>query len=401
MIFRYKVITKEGQTKEGTIDAISPDLAVSALQKRGFIVVSVQEGEAKGMLQKSIPFFDKVNQKDVVIMSRQVAALFEAQVPAVRTFSLLADSMKSPVLRRVLSGVAQDIQGGITISEAMQKHAEVFSDFYVNMVRAAEESGRLTETFNYLADYLERQYELASKTRNALVYPAFVVLTFFVVIILMLTMVIPRLSVIILESGADIPFYTQVVIGLSNFMVKYGFILLIFVVLLGLFAWRQTRTESGRLRIDRAKIHTPYFGDLFKKLYLSRIADNMDTMLTAGIPVVRALEITAAVVGNSVYEQIVKQAVEDVKAGDTISSSFQKHDDVPNILVAMIRVGEETGSLGSILETLARFYKREVSAAVDTLIGLIEPALIVFLGVAVGFLLTSILIPIYNIAGSI
>jgi type IV pilus assembly protein PilC len=401
MIFRYKVITQDGQTKEGTIDAISPDLAVSALQKRGFIVVSVQEGEASGILKKSIPFFDKVKQKDVVIMSRQVAALFEAQVPAVRTFSLLADSMKSPVLRRVLSSVAQDIQGGITISEAMQKNPEVFTDFYVNMVRAAEESGRLTETFNYLADYLERQYELASKTRNALVYPAFVVLTFFIVIILMLTMVIPRLSVIILESGGDVPFYTQIVIGLSNFTVKYGFIILIFVVILGLFLWRQGLTKNGKLRIDRAKIRAPYFGDLFKKLYLSRIADNMDTMLTAGIPVVRALEITAAVVGNTVFEQIVKQAVEDVKAGDTISTSFQKHEDIPNILVAMIRVGEETGSLGSILQTLARFYKREVSGAVDTLIGLIEPALIVFLGVAVGFLLTSVLIPIYNIAGSI
>lgn len=401
MIFRYKVITQEGVSKEGTIDAISSDLAVSALQKRGFIVVSVQEGEQVSLLKKSIPFLDRVNQKDVVIMSRQIAALFDAQVSAVKAFSLLADSMSSLILKRVLAAVAQDIQGGIPISTAMEKHPMVFTEFYVNMVRAAEESGKLTDTFNYLADYLERQYEMVSKTRNAMIYPAFVVFTFVVVIALMLTMVIPRLSTIILESGGDIPFYTKIVIALSEFTVKYGVFVLILVIALGLLFWRQTRTKQGRLRLDMAKIHTPYIGDLFKKLYLSRIADNMDTMLSAGIPVVHALEITGSVVGNVAYKEIITQAVQDVKGGGTISGSFAKSPDVPPIMIAMVRVGEETGSLGSILKTLARFYKREVDGAIDTMIGLIEPALIVFLGIAVGFLLTSVLIPIYNIAGSI
>jgi type IV pilus assembly protein PilC len=400
MLFSYNVIDKDGNKKEGEIEAISTDLAVSALQKRGFIVISVNESAKKSMLKQSIPFFDKVKMKDVVIMSRQMSALFEAQVSAVKALSLLGDSMENPVLRRTLQGVAQDIQGGISISDAMRKHPAVFSDFYVNMVKAGEESGKLTDTFLYLADYLERQYEMTSKTRNALVYPAFVVLTFIVVLVLMLTMVIPRLSQIILEAGQQIPIYTRIVIGLSNFFVDYGILLLIFVIAAGFFFWRLASTDKGKTRIDATKIRLPYFGDLYRKLYLSRIADNMNTMLSAGIPVVRALEITGKIVDNKVYEGVIQEAVEDVKAGNSISDSMGRHDEVPPIMVQMIRVGEETGSIGSILETLARFYKREVNAAIDTLIGLIEPALIVFLGLAVGFLLTSILVPIYNLASS-
>jgi type IV pilus assembly protein PilC len=400
MLYKYNVITKEGKKQEGEIEAVSPDLAVSALQKRGFIVISLNEaGKGKG-LQRNIPFFDRVNMKDVVIMSRQLSALFEAQVSAVKAFSLLGDSMSNPILRRTLQGVAQDIQGGVSISDAMKKFPAVFSEFYVNMVKAGEESGKLTDTFIYLADYLERQYEMSSKTRNALIYPAFVVLTFFVVLILMLTMVIPRLSQIILEAGQQIPIYTRVVIGVSEFFVNYGIFLLILFVVGGIFLWRMANTEKGRLRLDATKIRLPYLGDLYQKLYLSRIADNMNTMLSAGIPVVRALEITGNVVGNKVYTTVIKDAVKDVKAGTSISESFSKHQEMPAIMVQMVQVGEETGSIGSILDTLARFYKREVNQTIDTLISLIEPALIVFLGLAVGFLLTSILVPIYNLASS-
>ncbi|MCD8494592.1 MAG: type II secretion system F family protein [Candidatus Pacebacteria bacterium] len=162
-----------------------------------------------------------------------------------------------------------------------------------------------------------------------------------------------------------------------------------------------SQSESGQYRLDMLKVRVPYIGDLFSKLYLSRIADNMNTMLSAGIPVVRSLEITGNVVGNKVYQAVMHDALEDVKAGTAISDSMKKHPEIPAIMVQMIQVGEETGSLGSILETLARFYKREVDGAVDTLIGLIEPILIVFLGLGVGFLLTSILVPIYNIASSL
>lgn len=402
MLFKYEVLDQSGQKRTGEIDALSQDLATNALQERGFIVVKINEAGEGSIFQKNIPFLSGVNMKDIVIMSRQLAALFEAQVSAVKAFSLMSESMSNPMLRKTLQQLTQDIQGGVSISAAMRKAPNVFSEFYVNMVKAGEESGKLTETFLYLADYLERQYELSSKTKNALIYPAFVILTFVVVMVLMLVFVIPSLSEIIIEAGQEIPIYTRIVIGISDFFVNFGFLLLILVILGAGGLWYFAQTEKGGYQIDMIKVKTPIIGNLFAKLYLSRIADNMNTMLSAGIPVVRSLEITGEVVGNKMYQSIMEGAVQDVKAGTSISQSLQKHKEaIPPIMVQMVQVGEETGSLGSILETLARFYKREVDGAVDTLIGLIEPIMIVFLGLGVGFLLTSILVPIYNIASSL
>jgi type IV pilus assembly protein PilC len=401
MLFNYTVLTPEGSQSKGQIDALSQDAAISSLQRRGFVVVNVTSDVQKNFLQKSFSVFDRVPAKDVVIMSRQIAALFEAQVSAIKAFTLLAENAENKVLSYALSSIAQDIQGGITISGAMEKHGNVFSQFYISMVKAGEESGKLTDSFRYLADYLEREYELTSKTRNALIYPAFVITTFIAVMVLMLTMIIPRLSVILVETGTELPFYTKVVIALSDFLVNYGIFLLIIIIVISLYLSRSVRTPAGKRRIDGWKISFPIVGKLFQKVYLSRIADNLDTMLSSSIPVLRALEITGDVVDNQLYKDVMMQAINDVKAGVSISSSFEKHEIIPAIMVQMVRVGEETGSLGAILKTLARFYKREVDGAVDTLIGLIEPIMIVGLGVGVGFLLTSILLPIYNIASSL
>jgi type IV pilus assembly protein PilC len=401
MLFDYRVLTPTGGNDAGQIEAVSQDAAIGSLQKRGFIVVSVTLNKGGKGFNKRIALFEHVPLRALVVTSRQLATLFDAQVSALKAFSLLSQTASHPMLQTALASVAQDIQGGITISGAMEKHPAVFSNFYANMVRAGEESGKLTDTFRYLADYLERQYELTSKTRNALIYPAFVIFTFIAVLILMLTMVIPRLSQILIETGQKLPVYTRIVIAFSDFFVQYGLILVLVVAVLGLWFWRASKTVRGKRRIDGWKLSLPVIGQLSQKLYLSRMADNLDTMLSAGIPIVRALEITGDVVGSSIYRDIMKQSVQDVQAGKTLSSSLESHQEIPPIMVAMVRVGEETGSLGSILKTLARFYKREVDGAVDTLIGLIEPIMIVGLGIGVGFLLSAILIPIYNIASSL
>lgn len=401
MLFRYKVITAEGQNQSGEIDAVSQDVAITSLQRRGLIVVNVEKVGQKSGLSASLPFFGGVPMRDIVIVSRQISTLFEAQVSAVKAFSLLAEGQTNAILKATLEGVSQDIQGGVTIADALSKYPKVFNDFYVNMIRAGEESGKLTEVFIYLAEYLDRQHELTTKTRNALIYPAFVVFTFITVMILMLALVIPKLTAILNDAGQEIPFYTKIVMGLSDLVVHYGFLLVIGLVVFGVFIYSRSRTPSGKLWLDSIKIKAPYIGKLFQKLYLSRIADNINTMLSAGIPIVRTLEITSSVVNNRVYEQIIRESTEAVKSGNALSISFSKHPEIPTIMTSMIEVGEETGSMGQILSTLAKFYKREVESAVDTLIGLIEPAMIIMLGLGVGFLLTSVLVPIYNIAGGI
>lgn len=403
MLFSYQAIDQTGKTVEGTIDAVSQDVAIGSLQRRSLTVVSIDEqGKGKGLAALgSISLFESVSNRDMVIVSRQIATLFEAQVSALRVFRLLAEQTEKPYLAKVLTEVADDLQAGNQISKALSKHPKVFSEFYVNMVRAGEESGKLDATFLFLADYLDRNYELMSKARNALIYPAFVILTFFSVMALMLTLVIPKVSAILIESGQEIPIYTKVVIAMSNALTDYGVFIFVLLILGGFVTARYVRTDAGARSFDKLKLSIPYIGLLYEKLYLSRISDNLNAMLSSGINTIRALEITAAVVGSRVYRDILEETIESVKSGNPISESFAKYPEMPSIMVQMMKVGEETGEVGNILEKLARFYRREVTNAVDTLVNLIEPVMIVALGLGVGVLLAAVLIPIYNISGSV
>lgn len=401
MLFGYHALDPDGHEREGTVEALSMDIAISTLQRRGLIVSSIEPATKETFLSMEFAFFKRVSNKEVVILSRQIATLFEAQVSALRVFRLLASEVDNKHLSEILTQVADDLQGGAPISKAMARHPKVFSNFYVNMVRAGEESGKLSQTFGYLADYLDRTYEVMNKAQNALIYPAFVVGVFIIVMILMLTIVIPKISAILIESGQEIPLYTQVVISISNFLTQYGIIFIVALVIGGFFGVRYLQTGPGKIFFDSFKLSVPYVGNLYQKLYLSRIADNFSTMLVSGVPVVEAIEITSSVVGSTVYENILADTAESVKGGLSISDSLARHPEVPGIMTAMIKVGEETGELGNILATLAKFYQREVTTAVDTLVDLIEPLMIVMLGLGVGTLLASVLIPIYNLAGNI
>lgn len=400
MLFTYQAIDNKGQNINGAIDAVSVDVAISSLQRRGFAVSSVVPVEGQSFFNSKFHLFGGVKTKDIVLLSRQMSTLFEAQVSALRIFRLLASEVENKMLQAQMLEITDDLQSGSSISKAMSKHPDVFSEFYVSMVHAGEESGKLNETFIYLADYLERSYEIISKARNALIYPAFVILVFVSVMVLMLVLVIPNLTAMLLESGQEIPIYTKFVISLSDLFVHYGLFMLVGVVAAGIFFWRWRKTEHGEFILDNLKLTLPFFGTLFTKLYLSRIADNMNTMLQSAIPIVKALEITGSVIDNVVYKAIIKETIESVKGGSPISDSFSRHKEIPGIMVQMMRVGEESGELGSILKTLSRFYEREVKNAVDTLVSLIEPAMVVSLGLAVGFLFASVLMPIYNISAA-
>lgn len=399
MLFNYKAVTKNGEERTGVVEAINEDVAISSLQRRGLVIVAIRDAEKKSIFDMDIDFLTRVKTKDVVILSRQISTLFEAQVPALRAFRLLASEASSPLLKRKLGEVSDDIQGGLPISQALEKHPSVFSDFYVNMVRSGEETGKLAETFLYLADYLDRSYELTSKIKGAMTYPAFVISIFFLVMVGLFTFIIPNITDILTSSGQEIPIYTKVVIAISDFLVNYGLFALVVAIVAGFLLWRVRREKS--LGFARVVLAIPVFGGLLRKLYLARISDNMHTMLSSGIPMVHAVEITANLVGNEVYKEILDNAVEKIKGGDPISEALSGTKEIPGIMLQMMRVGEETGELGNILKKIAVFYKREVDTTVDTLISLIEPAMIVLLGLGVGSVLAAVMIPIYNIAGGI
>ncbi len=400
MLFTYHAIDSDGHERDGTIEALSQDIAISALQRRNLVISSIKSGEKSSVFEFKFSFSHGVSNKEVVILSRQIATLFSAQVSALRVFRLLSSEVDNKNLADILGTVADELQGGSPISKALAHHPEVFSVFYVNMVRAGEESGRLPETFEYLADYLDRSYDIVSKAENALIYPVFVIAIFFIVMWLMLTLVIPKISAVLVDSGQAVPFYTAVIIGLSNFLVHYGIFIIVALVIAGFYVWQIGKTKQGKLVLDGLKLMVPYVGNLYSKLYLARIADNFATMLLSGVSVVEAIDITSSVVGNVAYEAVLSQVALDVKGGSSISDALAKHQEMPGIMVAMTKVGEETGELGKILTMLAKFYNREVTNAVDTLVGLIEPIMIVALGLGVGILLAAVLMPIYNLAGA-
>lgn len=397
MLFLYKAIDQNGEQKEGSIEAVSIDVAINSIQKRGLIISAINPVEDRS-LQNRFFFGGRVSNKDIVILSRQLSTLFEAQVSALRIFKLISAEAESPALRKALTEIADDLQGGSSISKALGKHPKVFSDFYVNMVKSGEETGKLNDIFSYLADYLDRNYEVVSKAKNALIYPAFVITVFVGVMVLMFTVIIPKIAAIILDSGQELPIYTKIVIAISDFLVHDGIFLAAAIVVGSFFLIRYIRTPVGAYAFDSFKLSVPYVGDLYRKLFLSMIADNMSTMITSGIPMLRALEITSSVVGSDIYKQILNESMIAIKGGSSLSNAFSQYKEIPGILVQMIKVGEETGELASILKTMARFYQREVMNAVDTLVDLIEPVMIVLLGLGVGVLLASVLLPIYNMA---
>jgi len=401
MLFNYTTVDDKGQATNGSIDAVNVDIAIASLQRRGLTITSIHGAdEKKSILTMNISFFDRVSNKDIVILSRQLSTLFQAQVSALRIFRLLGGETDNKVLGSKLTIIADDLQSGSSISQALQKHPKIFSEFYVNMVKAGEETGKLDETFAYLADYLDRTYELVSKAKSALIYPSFVIITFISVMLLMFTVVIPKIASTLTDSGQPIPVYTQIILDISTFLINYGLFALAGLVIVGYFFVRYIRTPVGKLAFDEFKLRIPYVGTLYRKLYLSRLSDNMNTMLISGIPMIRALELTSTVISNLVYRNLLAAAVEAVKGGKPISEALGNNKEIPGIMIQMMKVGEESGELGNSLKTLAKFYSREVLTAVDNLVDLIEPAMIVLLGAGVGILLASVLIPIYNVASS-
>ena len=404
MLFNYKAVDSTNVNREGTVEAPSVDAAISAVQKRGYTLLSIDEaGGGKGImsiLNVEVIFFQTVSNKEIVILSRQISTLFQAQVSPLRIFRLLSAEAENPLLQSTLNEIVEDIQGGSSISRALAAHPQIFSSFYINLVKAGEESGSLKKSFDYLADYLDRQYETIAKAKNALIYPAFVISVFILVMVLMLTLVIPNIATLLTESGQELPIYTKIVVGLSDFLVNFIGLILIAIAGGAIGMWKFLQTDVGKRAKDEFIISVPYLGDLQRKLLLTRICDNMATMLGSGISIVQALEVTADVVDNIVYQEIILAALSEVKGGRSFADAIAEYPEIPGVLAQMAKVGEETGSLGNILSTLANFYRREVNNAVDTLIGLIEPVMIVLLGLGVGVLLTSVLMPIYNLTSS-
>jgi type IV pilus assembly protein PilC len=404
MLYHYTALGQDGKNTEGDIEGMSLDNAIALLQKRGITIVDIKEkgdGKEDDIFGNIKLFKKKISTKDVVVFSRQVATLFQAGVSALKAFRLLAEENENETLQEQLMGVANDIEGGVSLSEALTRRPELFSVFYVNMVKAGEESGKLNEVFLFLADYLDRDYEMQQKIKKALTYPSFVIGTFFAIMIGMLTFVIPKMTALFAESGAKLPTVTVVVIFISDLFVKYWVVSFPTIAVALFIFYKWSKTEEGSYAIDEFSTKVPVIKTLQQRIFLQRFADNMNTMLSNGVPIVKALDITAAIIENKIYKEVAVRVSQKVQIGKALSKALYEEPLVPNILVQMVHIGEETGELGYILKNLAIFYRRELETTIDTMIGLIEPAMIVSLGLGVGVLVSAVLLPMYSMSSQI
>lgn len=396
--YNYQARTKEGEVQTGVVEAGSQEAAVAILQRHNLIVISL--GEVRpSVFTFRIKFLERIGAKDVMIFSRQLSTLFEAKVPLTQSLKTLANQTENDYLRERIIKVLDDVTAGSLLSAALAKHPKAFTPFYVNMVRSGEAAGKLQEVFIFLADYLEREYYLNSKARSALIYPAFILVALTIVGAVMLTVVVPRLSEILKESGQELPILTRIIIGAGDFFARWFLLIFGVIAVLGTATWRYLSTPQGQDNWDFVKLKLPIIGKILRQVYLSRLANNLSTLIQGGISIVQALEITSETVGNAVFRDVLAKAKENVKGGKLISATFEASPAIPPLMSQMIAIGEQTGKLSSILLTVAKFYQKEVDSLVDNIVALLEPALILVFGVGVGVLVIGILMPIYNLAG--
>ncbi len=402
MKFNYQARTKEGETQTGTVEAGTREAAVETLQRHDLVVVFLEKVSDIPIYARSLKFFQKIKNKEITIFYRQLAILFEANISPLDALKVLGEQTTNRLFKDLIFGIEKAVRGGEPLSQAMSRYPKVFSGFYINVVKAGEATGKLHEVLKYLADHAEREYNLNHKIKGAFIYPAVIFGLFIVIAVLMMIYVVPQLTSMLEEVGGELPFATKVLIFTSNLLRKWILLIILIVIALIAVLIRFAKTQKGKLILDVIKLKIPIFKSIFQKIYLTRFAENLKTLLKGGIPILKALDITATVIGNKVYEKIVREAREKVKVGGSISSAFANYPkEITPMVNQMIGVGEKAAQLDNILERIAVFYKQEVDRTVANMTQLIEPLMILILGGGVGFLIFSILMPIYNIASGI
>src|SRR6185436_9645788 len=399
MEFAYQARDDEGQYRTGTVEAVNESSAFDVLRQHGLIVIKIIPYNKVSVFER-IKIFDNVPLKDVVMFSRQLATLINAKVPIVQALRILETHVSSNKLKDILSSIAQHVESGESLSGAMSAHPAVFSELYINLLRAGELAGTMDESLNYLAAQMEKDYDLRSKVIGALTYPAFIVGALFIVGFLMFLYVLPPLVSVLQESNVELPFTTKILIGTTHFLQSFWWLVIILLIgLVGALMF-YSKTAGGRFIIDTIKIRVPLFGPIFQKIYMARYARNLATLIAGGIPIVKALDSVADIVNNMVYKEIILDASTQVRNGKSIASALTSRPEFPPIVAQMTQIGESTGRLQEILEKLAGFYEKEVDNVLKTLTTLLEPIIMLLLGLAVAVMVAGILLPIYNLASA-
>ncbi len=400
MKFGYKARTKDGELQVGNVEASSRDAAAGILLSHGLFLLSIEPVREDSWLSRITSLLERVKTADLMIFTRQFATLLSSQVPVGDSLRSLYEQVSKPLLKEVIRELVADIEAGFSLSQALARHPGVFSEFYVNMVKSAEVTGRLAEVLEFLADYLEKQSALISKMRNALIYPIFVIVLFIVVVFVMLTMVLPQIAPIFAESNVELPFFTKILIAFGTFMASWWWAVVGGLGGLLLIVVNYFQSEEGRVLLDEISLRLPLLGKLFQKLYISRFAEAARVLIQGGLTIPQAIEISSHTIGNYVYRDVLHESAQNIRKGQLLSQTLRHAPFFPPLVSQLIAVGESTGRLDQLLMKISDFYRREVEDTVSNLVELIQPILIVVIGGMVAGLFAAILLPLYNLTSA-
>src|SRR3989338_879136 len=395
--FRYKVADKNNQIVEAMIQAASLEVAGETLSDQGLTILSLKE-EKISFLESSLDFLNRVKTRDLVFFCRQLSVIVSANVPLVQGLRILTNQTESTTLKSIISEVADDVDGGAKLSAALGRHVGVFSDFFINIIRSGETSGKLEEVLGYLADQMEKDYDLISRIRGAMIYPGFIIAGLGLVGAFMMISVVPQLTGALKESGVQLPLATKILIAVSEFLANFWWLALLALIGLGIGFRLLIKTGPGRRQWDNFKLKAPIFGAFAQKIILVRFTRSLHTLIAGQIALTKSLNIAADVVGNIVFRDLILKTAAEVEAGNSIATVFLQSKEMPVMVSQMLNLGEKTGRLEDILEKLSGFYDREVNNMVQNLVTLIEPLVIAVMGVAVGVLFAAVIFPMYSLA---
>lgn len=398
--FVWKARTTAGNMLSGEMNEVNESVVVTKLRKMQYSDIKVKK-KPKDLLENVELFQPKVTTKDIVIFTRQFATMIDAGLPLVQCLEILSSQQENRTFKKVLASVKADVEGGSTFADALKKHPKIFDNLFVNLVHAGETGGILDTILRRLSVFLEKAESLKRKVKGAMIYPAIVIVIAVGVVVLLLVFVIPVFQSMFEGAGKALPVPTQVVVAMSDFVRNYIIYMLIGVAIIVFVFMRFYATEKGRTIVDRIMLRMPVFGSLIKKVAVARFCATLGTMISSGVPILDALEITAKTAGNVIIERAILNTRLAIAEGRTIAEPLMETGIFPGMVVRMIAVGEATGALDSMLAKISEFYDEEVDAAVEALTQMMEPILIVFLGGTCGGMVISMYLPVFSMASVI
>lgn len=395
--FVYKVKDKSGQITSGTLEGDSVTTIVTKLRQKGLTVLSVNAKSASKNINISLGRKKKVKIKEITVFSRQFATMINSGLSLTKALHILAEQTENPAFGEVISQVQKDVEAGQTLSEALAKHPRVFSNLFINMVKAGETGGVLDDVLLRVADHYEKDIAIKSKIKSAMTYPIAMFIMSMLIVFAMITFVVPVFVNMFSQLGGDLPLPTKILIFSSNAVRGWWYILIALIIGARYLFKSYKSSKVGRLQLDKIKLKLPVFGQLFSKLAIARFTRTFGTLISSGVPILQAMDIVADTANNEVISGTIRNARSSIKEGETIAQPLEKSPVFPPMVVQMIAVGEETGALDSMLAKIADFYDEEVGNLVESLTSLIEPLMIVFMGLVVGGIIISLYLPMFGL----